>query len=92
MDLPLNDRVCLVTGLSTGIGSATALALAAESARMVATACSLDALGTLAAKFQRAGDILGSGGLQSVRSRAVEAGGCDPGPDRSLYQGTVRPR
>ena len=55
MDLHLRDRVCLVTGASTGIGRATALALAAEGARVVATARSLGALDTLAAEVQAAG-------------------------------------
>ena len=35
MDLGLTDHVVVVTGASGGIGSATALALAAEGARLV---------------------------------------------------------
>ena len=55
MDLKLQDRVCLVTGASSGVGRATAKALAAEGARIVATARSLDALKPLVAEITSAG-------------------------------------
>lgn len=55
MDLGLADKTCLVTGASTGIGRATALALAAEGARVIASARSLDALTTLATAIREAG-------------------------------------
>ena len=55
MDLKLQDRLCLVTGASSGIGRATAVVLASEGARVVATARSLAALDGLADEFRASG-------------------------------------
>ena len=53
MDLGLDDRVYIVTGASKGLGAATALALAAEGARLVL--CSRDEAG-LRAMAEQIGD------------------------------------
>ncbi len=55
MDLQLAGKLCLVTGASSGIGRATALALAAEGAHVVVTARSREPLATLAAEIRHAG-------------------------------------
>ena len=55
LDLKLADKIGLVTGASTGIGRATAVILAREGARVVATARSLEALDGLAAEIAAAG-------------------------------------
>lgn len=57
MDLKLSNKVCLVTGASSGIGRATALALAAEGARVIVTARSMAPLQTLAAEIRSAGGL-----------------------------------
>ncbi len=84
MDLLLKGRVCLVTGASTGIGRATAIALAAEGARVVATARSLNALDTLAAAIQAAvgaapvllvADLAKEGGAELLVAEALAAAG-----------------
>lgn len=70
MDLQLKDQVVLVTGASRGLGAAMALALAAEGARVVAAARSVDALAEVAAA--------GHGGITPVavdmRDEAALAG------------------
>jgi 3-oxoacyl-[acyl-carrier protein] reductase len=87
MDLGLRDRNCLVTGASTGIGYATALALAAEGARVVAAARSLTALDGLAAAIKAVGgiapvllaaDLAGPGAGEQLAAEALaQAGGID---------------
>ena len=81
MDLQLEDRICLVTGASAGIGRATALALAAEGAQVVITARSSQRLRHLATEigdvsgrqpFVVAADLLSPGGPKEL-ARAVLA-------------------
>ena len=61
MDLKLANKTCVVTGASTGIGRAAAVALAAEGARLIVTARSNEALA------QVAGEITAAGGIAPVR-------------------------
>ena len=60
MDLNLRNRICLVTGASSGIGRATAVLLAAEGAQVVGTARNLGGLSTLAE------EIVGAGGAEPI--------------------------
>ncbi len=52
---PLDGRVAVVTGASSGIGAATALALAAGGAKVALTARRQDRLDALAAEISDAG-------------------------------------
>jgi 3-oxoacyl-[acyl-carrier protein] reductase len=58
MDLGLNDRVYVVTGASRGLGRASAVALAADGARLVACSRDKDALTDLAEELGGNGRVL----------------------------------
>ena len=80
------DKVALVTGATSGIGRATALALAAEGARTVAVGRRQEALDSLVDEIARAGgealplaaDLTDAGAREAVAAAALEAfGGLD---------------
>ncbi len=52
---PLDEQVVVITGASSGIGLATAIAAAERGARVVMAARSIDALRTLAGRIEAAG-------------------------------------
>lgn len=57
MDLPLSERVALVTGASSGIGRATAIALAESGVRVAVTARRPDLLESLVAQIVSSGGV-----------------------------------
>ena len=75
MNQPLKDRVALVTGASSGIGEATALALAASGARVALAARRRDRLEALATRIRADGGeaavIVADFGVEAEAQRAV---------------------
>jgi 3-oxoacyl-[acyl-carrier protein] reductase len=87
MDLQLEDRTCLVTGASRGIGRGTAKVLAAEGCRVAILARRRALLEELAAEIEQSGrqkplivaaDLTEAGAPERVRAAVIEAyGGLD---------------
>lgn len=87
MNLELEGRRCLVTGASSGIGRAIALALAAEGARVAIAGRDPGALGEVGAEFESRGyrpavvcpgDLGTAAGVRAVAAKAVrELGAVD---------------
>jgi 3-oxoacyl-[acyl-carrier protein] reductase len=80
MDLGLADRIVCVTGASTGIGRAAAIAFAAEGARVVAAARSIAGLQPLADAIRAAGgfepvlvagDLARADGAEALASQVI---------------------
>ena len=78
MTKPVSEQVVVITGASSGIGRATALAFAAEGARVVCAARSTKDLETLAAEIEAAGgsavavptDVADEAAVHSLAERA----------------------
>jgi 3-oxoacyl-[acyl-carrier protein] reductase len=79
MDLGLNDRACIVTGASRGIGRATATALASEGASVLLIARNRDALEPVAQA------CAGAGG----RATALALDITDPSAGESIVEACV---
>ncbi len=84
MDLEMNDRACVVTGATAGIGYGVSLCLAAEGARVVAVARRQSLLDRLAAEFEKRNyaapiclslDVTGQDAPVQIRDAALEAFG-----------------
>jgi NADP-dependent 3-hydroxy acid dehydrogenase YdfG len=80
---PLAGKVALVTGASSGIGEATALALAAAGAKVAVAARRADRLEALAARIQKAGgtalrieaDVTSAGDVTAMVDKVVSEWG-----------------
>jgi NAD(P)-dependent dehydrogenase (short-subunit alcohol dehydrogenase family) len=75
MDLELNDKIAVVTGGSKGIGLAVVRALAAEGARVVAGALTVDALEGIDRVTPFAVDLVEPGGSERLVAEAIEQHG-----------------
>ncbi|AZO30778.1 SDR family NAD(P)-dependent oxidoreductase [Mesorhizobium sp. M1B.F.Ca.ET.045.04.1.1] len=80
---PLSGKVALVTGASSGIGEATAAALAAAGAKVAVAARRIDRLATLSSRIEKAGgtafaieaDIAKGGDVAAMVDRAASEWG-----------------
>ena len=79
----LSEKVCIVTGASSGIGEATAVALAGKGAKVVIAARRADRLDDLAGRIEQAGgaalavacDVVERGQVKSMVEKTMEAFG-----------------
>ena len=79
----LSEMVCIVTGASSGIGEATALALGGKGAKVVIAARRADRLDDLAGRIEKAGgqalavacDVVERGQVKSMVERTMQAWG-----------------
>src|SRR5664279_5062926 len=71
--MSLKDKIVLITGASSGIGAATALAFAAEGARLLLAARRTDKLAAVAAQATEKGAAAVHTFALDVRNRAAVA-------------------